>query len=391
MKNPKNELLDLLDQHPANAKPLSGYDGIWFLGDSSPGFVRAHAIAERLNNFKGVVVGGMSPAKRSRICAQVGGSQYWSFIGIPEYREKAKKENLLLVDFNDSRVGLMFRNQFELEGLDVVDYLRCMSDLGLTHTYLPVNEERSYFIERLDDFIELIDLLEDDLSKKTVLARLKAFITLDRRWLVAVSQEAGIFTKNRTSQSKLLIQNDEIYVDAGAAHGDTVTSFFDVAEGVYKKIYAFEPDPLNYRGLATLCKVIPNSFAFQSGLSDAEGKLSFYESAENRFGSRFLASGSDSATSCSVDVVRLDDIVKEATLIKIDVEGFEKKVINGAKSLIEKCGPSMHVSGYHYPQDLPDIIHEVRSIRKYKKTVVRHYGASVYDTNILFSDRQEFG
>lgn len=78
-------------------------------------------------------------------------------------------------------------------------------------------------------------------------------------------------------------------------------------------------------------------------------------------------------------------------MIKIDVEGFEKKVINGAKSLIEKCGPSMHVSGYHYPQDLPDIIHEVRSIRKYKKTVVRHYGASVYDTNILFSDRQEFG
>jgi FkbM family methyltransferase len=285
----------------------------------------------------------------------------------------------------------MFRHHFESEGLDVVDYLKCMSDLGLAHTFLPLNEERSYYIAHLDNFMELIDLLEDDLSKKTVFARLEAFIKLDRRGLVAISQEIGLFTKNITSQSKLLISNDEIYVDVGAAHGDTISHFYDVSGGSYKKIYAFEPDPMNFKGLSTLCKVIPNNLALQAGVSDTVGQFYFYEHADNRFSSRFVDSSSNLVTSMKANVVRLDDVVTEATLIKIDVEGFETKVIDGAKLLIEKFGPSMYISGYHYPQDLVEIISKVSLIRSYKKTVVRHYGSTLWDTNILFSDRQDFG
>ena len=92
----------------------------------------------------------------------------------------------------------------------------------------------------------------------------------------------------------------------------------------------------------------------------------------------------------SVQTVRLDDVLATATVIKIDVEGFENKAINGMRRIIHECAPSIHVAGYHYPNDLISIVGAVNKIHSYKNIAIRHADGSLYDTNILFSDRQSF-
>ncbi len=392
MHHMKISLINLLEQYENSILSLADYDEIWFFGDISTSFSqRASVIANKLDNFNGVVVTSISKEKRVRISNQIGGYGYWSFIDFDNLITRSKRKKVLLVDFNDMQSGSMFREYFRLNGVDVCDYLRCMNDLSVVHTYLPVNQERDYFINHLDDFLQLVNELPDQLSKDTVIARIKAFFTLDRRWLMGVSQGHRHFTRNKVSQNELIISDNETYIDVGAAHGDTVSKFFDVTRGLYKEIHAFEPDSVNYKGLSRLCEVIPNCNCYHAGLSDENGEMVFHETPENRFGSRFVTETSPQAEEVTkVKILRLDDVVDSATLIKIDVEGFEVNVLKGSKRIIEEYAPSMHIAGYHYPNDLISIIDAVKKIRNYKNIAIRHCDGTIYDTNILFSNHQNF-
>ena len=385
----KETLLEDYENFELTSRTLEAYDEVWFIGDSSQSFAsRAAAAAEKLPNFAGVIVSNITPSKRLRISGQIGGTGYWQFIDFNGIIQRATKIKVLLVDFNDTLAGCMFRKHFTSNGLDVCDYIRLYNDLKICHTYLTVDEERKYFIDNLDEYIDCINCLQDELSKQTVIARIKAYITLDRHWLMRVAQGHNQFTSEPSSTRSLVLSNDEIYVDVGAAHGDTVAAFFNFSRGQYNSIHAFEPDPVNYGGLKRLCNVIPRSYCHNKGLSDYEGYLSFKEEPTNRFGSRFELT--DNTTGINVQTVRLDDILEKATLIKIDVEGFENKAINGASRIINDYAPSMHVAGYHYPNDLLSIIYTVSKIHKYKNIAIRHSDGTLYDTNILFSDNQLF-
>lgn len=385
----KHTLLDDLDRFNNSAKPLDHYDEIWFMGDISESFaIRAASAAERLSHFAGVVVSNIQPGKRARISSQIGGTGYWRFSDFDGLLQIARKKRVLLVDFNDSLAGCMFRKHFTSQGVDVCDYIRLFNDLQICHTYMAINEERQYYIDHLDEFLALVDDLRDELSKQTLLARIRTYFTLDRQWLMHVAQGHTHFTNRRLSSSRLVVSNEEIFVDVGAAHGDTVASFFNFCRAEYREIHAFEPDSVNYNGLKKLCNVLPRSYCYHMGLSDESGCLSFKEEPSNRFGSRFEQMAKESVK--SVPVSRLDDVIDAATLIKIDVEGFENRVISGAKRIIHDCAPAMHIAGYHYPNDLISIVNAVKQIHSYKNVAIRHSDGSLYDTNILFSDSQQF-
>jgi FkbM family methyltransferase len=384
----KGEFLRLYDNYAANARPLKNYQEIWFIGDISSSFaLRAYVLAKSLDNFKGIIVASISKEKRIRISTIIGGDGYWEFLNYEEVIERANKKKLLVVDFNDTKSGRMFPQYLANHGVEICDYIKLMNDLEISHTYMAVNKEREYYLDNLDNFIILINKISDELSKNTVIARLKAFISLNRMWLLDVAQGYQRFNITGNSFNALNISEDEVYVDIGAAHGDTVAEFFNVSLGRYSEIHAFEPDSVNFNSLKKICAVLPNANCYNLGLSDEAGALTFLENVNNRFGSRFELLNTNEN---NVNVVRLDDAVPYATLIKIDVEGFESRVLKGAARIIKEYGPSMHVAGYHYPQDLISIIEVVEDIRHYKNIAIRHCDGSLYDTNILFSNRQKF-
>jgi len=80
--------------------------------------------------------------------------------------------------------------------------------------------------------------------------------------------------------------------------------------------------------------------------------------------------GQASATSDfgSVSMVAIDSIVKESDFdrrciyLKIDVEGAELRVLEGAKNLISKRQPIIGIAAYHRASDIWDLIHEIAKI-----------------------------
>jgi FkbM family methyltransferase len=78
----------------------------------------------------------------------------------------------------------------------------------------------------------------------------------------------------------------------------------------------------------------------QAAASKEEGSLPFHESDEPTMGSLNVAGyGGYSGKLIQVRVVTLDSLNFKADLIKIDVEGFEDVVLEGAEELLSAGRP----------------------------------------------------
>ena len=68
----------------------------------------------------------------------------------------------------------------------------------------------------------------------------------------------------------------------------------------------------------------------------------------------------DFNTGTKVEVKALDLVVKQLgiapNVIKIDTEGYEIKVLEGAKYALEHYKPKVLVASYHYPNELTEIV-----------------------------------
>jgi FkbM family methyltransferase len=368
---------------------LDGFDEIYFMGDHTPSFgLRAYPIARALPNFAGIAVFSVSAEKRVRIAQQVPVRQNWGFIELGELVARAASKKILVLDFNDNLSGKNIAAKLSTQGLTVRDYLFAMHQLGLVHTYQTVKDEREHIIANLAQFIALAERFDDEMSRRTLYARLEAMLTADRRPLIEVSYPLADFINNFSTQAGLLVREDDIFIDAGAAHGDTVSQFFHIARGKYRAIHAFEPDSQNYFALNRLCSYLPNAHPYCAGLGDKETEVDFFENPDNRFGSNFT--GGPGHQKSTMKIMTIDSAVDEATLVKVDVEGWEKAVIQGGAKVIAKSKPDMTISAYHYAKDIPELLATVDEIARYKHVALRHYASTLYDTQLVFSDRQDF-
>jgi FkbM family methyltransferase len=124
------------------------------------------------------------------------------------------------------------------------------------------------------------------------------------------------------------LQKDDLFVDVGA----NVGCFTLLASGIKKaQTIAVEPLPKTFAYLRN--NLIINDLenivkALNIGLGDKKGSLKF---TQNISQNNHVAQEDDTDT-ISVEIDTLDDILrdKQPILLKIDVEGFEKAVIDGA-------------------------------------------------------------
>lgn len=135
-------------------------------------------------------------------------------------------------------------------------------------------------------------------------------------------------------------------VDVGANIGDTVlTSALQV--GSNGRVWAVEPHPRTYHFLLSNLKLnhIHNVETINCAAGAASGEVTFADDRRddmNRVGTGAL----------TVQVERLDALVKcpgTITLIKVDVEGYEKPVFEGADEILSRTS-SIHfeVSQRHF-------------------------------------------
>ena len=144
-----------------------------------------------------------------------------------------------------------------------------------------------------------------------------------------------------TKLVKEIIKEDQVVIDVGANIG-YFTTLFSKLVGKSGKVFSFEPAPNNFEFLKKNVSLnnLQNVTICQMAASDISEKQNLFLSTWNFGDNRLFEKPRDERDlerkQVQVETVRLDEIIHEKIdFIKIDVQGFELQVINGAKKLFD--------------------------------------------------------
>lgn len=139
-------------------------------------------------------------------------------------------------------------------------------------------------------------------------------------------------------------------IDIGANIGNHSLFFSEFLE--YDTIYSFEPFGENFKLLEKNLKG-KRVKLFQMALSDKKGEMVLYNSEMGNNGGFSLHQQPTSfVVEDKVEVRSLDSYkLKDITMMKIDVEGVEEKVLEGSRKTIERNRPIIFVEnlGWGWP------------------------------------------
>jgi FkbM family methyltransferase len=170
-------------------------------------------------------------------------------------------------------------------------------------------------------------------------------------------------------------------VDWGAFDADTVRRFLDRQQGDFHKIYAFEPDPENFRRLKdytrTLATTSERVHVFRAAVGARRGRMQF--DAGGGMGSSLSNTGAE-----QVDVLSLRDVIDQRELhgwlfLKIDVEGAEADALVGAAELLGGPQSIVAVCVYHRPNDLWELPAQLHSLAPDHELFLRTQGEDGMD------------
>ena len=146
-----------------------------------------------------------------------------------------------------------------------------------------------------------------------------------------------------------------------------------------KKVYAFEPDKINYNECAKKIKEISqaNVELIDAGLWNENTYLEFLMDGSG--GARIIQS--KTAGTNKVKVVSLDSIIDEAvTFIKFDIEGAELNALRGAQKIISNYKPKLAICVYHKNEDMWEIPYYIKQLVPEYKLYIRHYSNCAWET-----------
>jgi FkbM family methyltransferase len=129
-----------------------------------------------------------------------------------------------------------------------------------------------------------------------------------------------------------LVQPGMTVVDIGANIG-VYTRFLSHLAGPGGSVHAFEPAPDNFRHLQANVRGLRNVHARQAAAGDESKTVRLYLSSELNVDHRTF-DGGDGRSAVDVPMLRLDDCFppgQKVDFIKIDVQGFELGVLQGAE------------------------------------------------------------
>ena len=129
-------------------------------------------------------------------------------------------------------------------------------------------------------------------------------------------------------------------LDIGANIG-YYTALFSQLVGVNGTVIAIEPDEESYKYLSKSIDSFnyKNVFSFRLAASDTKQKLPLFISKDNR-GDNRLYSTNQKRKSIIVECLTIDELLKDnkienLDLIKIDVQGYEPKVLKGMRKIVK--------------------------------------------------------
>jgi FkbM family methyltransferase len=170
-------------------------------------------------------------------------------------------------------------------------------------------------------------------------------VEIDTAYPIERQMLSGEYDPATAGVMRRFVKAGDCVIDVGANVG-AHTLLLAKLVGPRGKVYAFEPGPPLFERLTHNLRLNPVLegvvIAVRLGLSDASGVLHWNEEAQNRGNAHLRA-----AEGIRVEVVRLDDYWTaasraRASFIKIDVEGMEYQVLQGARALLMRDRPVVY-------------------------------------------------
>ena len=175
----------------------------------------------------------------------------------------------------------------------------------------------------------LLDCLKITFSYKTIKLRLTRSALSLTLWIDRDER------KEDWEVVRGLLSNGDIYVDVGAHIGHLAIAAAGVI-GNSGLVYAFEAHPRTFDDLLKNIEIngARNIIATNIAVTDKAGLVRFSDYRNANDQNKIDADGHISVLGLPLDLVLTD--VKNIDLLKIDVEGFEKFVLQGAESILQK-------------------------------------------------------
>ena len=132
-----------------------------------------------------------------------------------------------------------------------------------------------------------------------------------------------------------LIRPGMTVVDVGANIG-IYTRFLSGLAAASGRVHAFEPAPSNYKRLQENAEHFTNASLNQAAVGDRSGSIRLFVSNDLNVDHRTFDSG-DGRKAIDVPVISLDEYFTPGhriDFIKIDVQGYEMSVLQGAKRVL---------------------------------------------------------
>lgn len=149
----------------------------------------------------------------------------------------------------------------------------------------------------------------------------------------------GVFYEDETlSYLRANFPNQKTVLDIGANIGNHTTFFAEFMNA--KEIYAFEPHPMNFELLKRNMAKYPHVMCHDYALGETIKRMSIETVLGNMGNVRVLEADSNG----EIKMFPLDAFdFPEITLMKVDVEGYEWNVLQGAVETIKRWHPVLVV------------------------------------------------
>ena len=174
--------------------------------------------------------------------------------------------------------------------------------------------------------------------------------------------------------------SEEVFIDAGAYDGSSIWRFIEWNKGCgYKKIIGFEPDHVNYLLCCDNCKTNSKIQIYNCGIGNEVEEIGFKMKANS--GACFSEKSLN-----RVRVNTIDDLCKDESVsfIKMDIEVYELKALEGAMKTIKRNHPRLAICVYHKEEDLEDIVSYVMQMDSTYKFFIRTY-SNIYMETVLYA------
>jgi FkbM family methyltransferase len=226
-------------------------------------------------------------------------------------------------------------------------------------------------------FCEVVDKLEDEISKMSYLGVIWYWLTYDNSYVQTIDDQYF-------AHKEFIHPTSGTIVDCGAFTGDTAEEYIRRSLA-HVRLYCFEPNRNNFAALLVRTERIKYENALPETAIICEPYGISNKSQTLRFeGEREKSSISENGN-FEISVTTIDEYFADipVNLIKSDIEGEEMNLLKGAAQTIQKYQPKIAICIYHSILEFYEIPLFVKNLFSDYKLACRSH-SSTFEETVLY-------